>query len=225
MRPRSRSGPPANQLLALLAITALATVALVLVATRASRDGDDRVATGFSGRQAPFRGNHLPDGVRDKPAPRIRLADARGGVLDTRLLRGVPYVVTFLYTDCPDVCPLIAQELREALRLLGPGAREVAVAAVSVDPRGDTRARVRAWLDRQRMPRNFHYLIGTQASLEPVWRSYFVGPQRRGVKESRHTASIWLVDAEGRWRTKFSGGAPVAPADIAHDLRVLARES
>ena len=30
-----------------------------------------------------------------------------------------------------------------------------------------------------------------------------------------------LVDANGRLRTKFSAGVPVAPEDIAHDLTLL----
>ena len=209
----------------LLSLVALAITALVLVALADTGGKEEPSAVGASGRQAPFLGNRLPDGVRNRPAPRVRLADARGGEINTRRLRGTPYVVTFLFTDCPDVCPLIAQELRKALELLGPRARKVAVAAVSVDAKGDTSENVRAWLTRMRLPRNFHYLIGSEAKLKPVWRSYFVGPQRHGVKQSLHTASIWLIDAEGHWRTKFSGGAPVAPADIAHDLRVLLREN
>ena len=224
MNSRSPAGPRARWLLALLVLTALATTALVLVVLAAGGQDMERSATGFSGRQGPFLGNRLPDGVRNRRAPRVRLVDARGGVIDTRRLRGTPYVVTFLYTDCPDVCPLIAQELRQALLSLGRRARRVAVLAVSVDPRGDTREHVSAWLERRRMPRNFHYLIGTEAALRSVWRSYFVGPQRRDVKQSLHTASIWLVDAQGRWRTKFSGGVPVPSREIAHDLRVLLGE-
>jgi hypothetical protein len=45
------------------------------------------------------------------------------------------------------------------------------------------------------------------------------------VRESRHTASIWLIDSHGRLRTKFSGGVPVGPRDSAHDLRLLLREA
>ncbi|MGH2834011.1 MAG: hypothetical protein ACRDK2_14655, partial [Solirubrobacteraceae bacterium] len=40
----------------------------------------------------------LPAGLTDSPAPEIKLADARGGVLDTKSLRGEPYAITFLYT-------------------------------------------------------------------------------------------------------------------------------
>ena len=83
---------------------------------------------------------------------------------------------------------------------------------------------MRLWLRRLRLPRNFHYLIGTEPALRPVWRAYFAAPQKRGVEESLHTASIWLVDRRGRWRAKFSGGVPVPPKDIAYDLALLLRE-
>jgi protein SCO1/2 len=132
--------------------------------------------------------------------------------------------VTFLYTDCPDVCPLIGQELGRALGLLGERADDVAVAAISVDPDGDTPEAVRAWLRRLRLPANFHYLVGSARNLRPVWESHFAAPQKRGLEESLHTASIWLVDRRGRWRAKFSGGIPVPPKDIAHDLGVLLQE-
>jgi protein SCO1 len=101
----------------------------------------------------------------------------------------------------------------------------VAAVAITVDPEGDTRPAVRAWLRTQRLPANFHYLVGSRRRLEPVWRAYFAAPQPPGTEESRHTASIWVIDARGRLRAKFSGGIPVSPDDIAHDLRLLVRES
>ena len=174
--------------------------------------------------QGPFEGGRLPDGVRGARAFGFELADARGGTSATADVAGEPYIVTFLYTDCPDVCPLIGAELRRALDLLGPRAHDVAVLAVSVDPRGDTPAAVRKWLVLHRLPHNFHYLIGTKPELKPVWDAYYAAPQRPGRADSAHTASIWLIDARGRIRTKFSGGIPIPPEDIAHDLRMLLRD-
>ena len=130
-------------------------------------------------------------------------------------------MVTFLFTDCPDVCPLIGSELRQALELLGPRADGVEVLAVSVDPEGDTAEAVRSWLDAHELPRNFHYLVGSESELAPTWDAYFASPQSPGDPGSTHTASMWLVDSDGRLRTKFSAGAPVPPADIAHDLGLL----
>jgi cytochrome oxidase Cu insertion factor (SCO1/SenC/PrrC family) len=117
----------------------------------------------------------------------------------------------------------IGQEIGRALRQLNPDERVVAL-AVSVDPEGDTPARVRRWLREQRVPANFHYLVGTRRELRPVWKSYYVASQPRHSHESRHTTSIWLIDGRGRLRTKFSAGVPVPSADIVHDLRLLTRE-
>jgi len=178
-------------------------------------------------RTGPFRGSKLPDGIVGRPAPDFRLSDARGRPVDTRRLAGRPYLVTFLYTNCPpgDTCPTIAAELRQALKQLGPRADDLTILAVSVEPKGDTPAAARRWLRRYRLPANFRFLVGSRRELEPVWDSYYVGSQDPANEQSRHTSNMWLVDARGRWRTKFSAGLPVPPADIAHDLGVLLDEA
>ncbi|HEX7290581.1 MAG TPA: SCO family protein [Conexibacter sp.] len=163
----------------------------------------------------------LPPGLAGRAAPPIRLDDARGGAFDTRTLAGRPYLVTFLYANCPDVCPLIGAQLRETLARLGADARRVAVVAVSVDPRGDTPAAVRAWLERQREPRQFRYLVGTQRELEPVWRAWYAAPQIPGDPESAHTAIVWLVDARGRLTAKVAAGRPFDAAGLADDVRSM----
>jgi len=210
-------------LAAATALLAFWAIGLVALASRDDHGAGERFATA-QGSTTPFRGGALPDGIAGAPAPRFELANARGGRADTRRLAGRPYVVTFLYVNCKDVCPLIAVELKQALEQLGSRGDEVTVLAVSADPDGDTRATVRRWLAKLQMPDNFRYLIGTAKQLQPVWRSHYAAPQPRGNPDSAHSASIWLIDRKGRWRTKFSGGVPVAPADIAHDLRLLLDE-
>jgi protein SCO1 len=209
----------------LTALLALVVVSLIALAALVRDRQEDEPTVIVERQEGPFRAGPLPDGLDRKPAPGFRLVDARGGTLDSRSLRGRPYLLTFLFTDCRDVCPLIGREIGEALRLLGPRATEAAAVAITVDPEGDTRPAVRAWLRKHSLPANFHYLVGSRRRLEPVWRAYYAAPQPPGTEESRHTASIWVIDARGRLRAKFSGGVPVRPVDIAHDLRLLVRES
>ena len=45
--------------------------------------------------------------------------------------RGKVVVLTFLYTSCPDICPVTTAKIREADDLLGDDAEEVAIVAVS----------------------------------------------------------------------------------------------
>ena len=207
----------------LVALLVLALGVTGVLAYAAAQTGNEADPPMRQRNPGPFRGNILPEEIKGTPAPSFRLTEARGGSYGTADAAGQPYVITFLYTSCPDVCPLIGQELRQTLRLLGPRSGDVSIMAVSVDPKGDTAEAARAWLRRHRLPANFHYLIGNQRELRPVWDAYFAAPQIPGRADSTHSASIWLIDAEGRIATKFSGGFPVDPSDIAHDLRLLLR--
>ena len=73
-------------------------------------------------------------------------------------------LVTFLYTHCPDVCPLIASKLHTALtEMSAPSGARWQIIAVSVDPRGDTPATVAQFLADHQMTGQMQYLIGSAA--------------------------------------------------------------
>src|SRR5438046_8938026 len=96
-------------------------------------------------------------------APGIALHDAWGRPVSLAAQRGKYVLVTFLYVHCPDVCPLIAQNLNAALRRLGPRRDRVRVLAVSVDPSGDTPAAVQHCVAERGLLAQFRYLIGARA--------------------------------------------------------------
>lgn len=196
--------------IAVISLLALLVLAAVFIATAKPTHAD---APAFADATA------YPGGVT---APRMKLEDASAGrPFDTASLRGRPYMVTFLYTHCPDVCPLIGAELRAALGELGRQAKRTAVVALSVDPRGDTPSAVRAWLEVHREPANFHYLIGSEAELRPYWDAWHVGPQIAGDPDSSHTAAIYLVDRRAKIRAIVDAGTQVPSADLARDFRTL----
>jgi protein SCO1 len=204
--------------LALALILAAAAVGLAAAGARKPAD---------PGRRAPgLRADLLPGDLDGAPAPALRLVGARGERIDGARLRGRPYLVTFLYTHCVDVCPVIGFEIGDALRRLGPRASRVAAVGVTVDPRRDTPAAARRWNRVHHLPaREFHYAVGPVARLESVWRDWYVIPRTGVLEDPRaHDASVWLVDARGRLRGRWSGAQPIAPADMAHDLAVLLAE-
>ena len=211
---------PMLLLLALLVAAALVTIGAV------GGDASDNDGPTAPARSNGFRGSQLPPEFEGSQAPGFRLTDARGGTVDTRGLRGRPYLVTFLFTSCPDVCLAIGQQTRIAIEKLGDDGDRVAAVGISVDPRNDTPEAVQAWLRRQRLPGNFHYAIGTKGDLKPVWDAYFAAPEIGDRPEtSTHSAAIWLIDARGRIRTRYSAGSPVDPEDLARDLRILLAET
>ncbi len=158
-----------------------------------------------------------------RTAPAIRLHDASGKVVTLAAERGRYVLVTFLYTHCPDVCPLIAQNLNAAVKSLGAAADKVSVLAVSVDPKGDTPSAVRSFTKRLRLAPQFHYLIGTPAELRRTWAAWNVLSVRRSPALVDHIAYTALVDPMGKERVLYGGD--VHARDVLHDLRILRRTS
>jgi protein SCO1/2 len=133
------------------------------------------------------------------PAPAFLLRDQDGQRTGPQLDRGHWTIVTFLYTHCPDVCPLIANRLVAAQRANA----DLRVLAVSVDPARDTRAAVRRFLAAHRAGPRFRYVRGTRGELAPVWRRYHVAALPGAAGTVSHSAFSVLVDPAGRERALF----------------------
>jgi protein SCO1/2 len=169
-------------------------------------------------KKATFAGGEL---TPPRPAPRLSLQDAAGRRFTLSAQRGRYVLVTFLYTHCPDVCPLIASNLNTVLRAVGPKAN-VEVLAVSVDPKGDTAAAVRAYEKRMHLEPGFHFLIGTRAALRPVWAAWHVLAVDRKPGLVDHVAYTALVDRTGRQRLLYD--SQVNAQQVLHDLRLLKKQ-
>ena len=132
-------------------------------------------------------------------APSFLLPSETGQRVGPQTYRGHWLVVTFLYTHCPDVCPLIANRLAAAQRS-DAGLR---VLAVSVDPKRDTRAAVRRFLHAHHAGPGFHYVNGARPALARVWRRYHIASLPGPQGTVSHSAFSVLVDPQGRERVLF----------------------
>ena len=161
-----------------------------------------------------FRGATVVDPAA---APDFALRDQAGRLVRMSAQRGRYTLVTFLYTHCPDVCPLLAEHLNAALGQLGAG---TGVLAVSVDPKGDTAVTVRRFVALHRLVPRFHYLTGTATQLKPVWTAYHVASDpQHGTTAIAHSAYVLLVDPQGVERLVYDSN--VKASDIVHDIDAL----
>ena len=152
-------------------------------------------------------------------APAFRLTDQFGKPVSLSQFRGKPVVLTFLYTHCPDVCPLIAEQLHRVMLDLGKDAQRVGVLAISVEPARDTIAAALAFSQAHHMTTYWHFLVGTQAQLAPVWTAYAIGAQQVTTTVSMHTTALYVVDKQGRERTLLD--QTFIPAQLTGILRIL----
>lgn len=156
-----------------------------------------------------------------KPAPPLVLHNYTGQPVSLAALRGKAVLVTFVYTHCPDVCPLIVSDLAAAQRGLGKEAAHVRLLAVTVDPRRDTPAAIRTFLATRGATGRMDYLLGTTAQLHRTWKAWDVavstGPNKLTVG---HSAIVYGITASGRMAVVYPSN--FTPAQIIHDVPLLA---
>jgi len=206
-----------------------ASVAAVLVAAAAllglSGCGSSAQTTKSATNASATAASYRAEAKLSPPttAPPLRLRNYLGQPVDIAQYRGKPVLVTFIYTHCPDVCPLITSNLRVAQNLMGAnGPAKAQVIAVSVDSKGDNRRTVTAFLKAHEMTGRMQYLVGSTRELARVWRAWGVGSERDAKNPDlvEHSGLIYGITASGKRATLYS--ASFKPADVAHDVPLLA---
>ena len=183
-----------------------------------------------------------------RPAPGFELTNQHGETVGLSDRLGSVVAVTFLYTECPDICPVIASHVREVRRLLGEDSGEVEIVAISVDPDRDSVEAAYDYSRRWNMLDGWDFLVGVEEELRPVWQAYYLAPsvdpgpaQATETAAPKHTSGtdalardiaaaytvshagpVYLVDRKGGMRSLFT--LPFEPSDIVHDVRVLLAE-
>jgi protein SCO1/2 len=130
-------------------------------------------------------------------------------------------LITFLDSQCRQLCPLVGRALGETERALPADARTT-VLVVSVDPKGDTPRSVRSAARRWRLAPGWRWLTGTRAQLAAVWRAYGIDVQPK-TNDIVHGAAVYLVDRSGDERAGYL--APLLPNFLALDVRRVEGES
>ena len=159
-----------------------------------------------------------------QPAPPIHLDNNLGQPITLSQYRGKVVLVTFLYTHCPDVCPLIAGNLHTTLAELGPQAGHVQLIAVSVDPHGDTAGAVAMFLKEHELSGQMQYLIGSPERLSRTWKAWNVGSNEEVNTPGlvAHSALVYGISASGKLTTIYN--ADFKPSQIVHDVPILESE-
>ncbi len=189
----------------------IATVAALATVVATGRPSARENAPGFAGALAPPGLPVMDFHLRDQDGSPASLAQYRGRVT----------ILTFMYSTCQDTCPVMAQQIRGALDVLG---QPVPTLAVSVDPVNDTPLNARRFVLRASLTGRMRFLLGTHSQLARVWHSYAIAPQLAGSRRSDHSSYVFLLDRRGRERVGFPLDQ-LTPDDLAHDVRLLQRET
>ncbi|HEX8752124.1 MAG TPA: SCO family protein [Solirubrobacterales bacterium] len=197
----------------LLALAALTLLAALLAGCGSSSSGTTGARINYAGLEA----------APPKAAPPLKLKNYKGEPVSLGDYRGKAVLLTFIYTHCPDVCPLIVSHMKTAQALLGHKAKDLQIVAVSTDPRGDTPHTVAAFLKARGMTGKMQYLIGSRPELEHVWKAWNILAKTDKANPNlvEHSAEIYGIGADGKITTLYP--ANFKPQELVHDVPLLAQ--
>ncbi|MGB9729772.1 MAG: SCO family protein [Thermoprotei archaeon] len=192
----------------------------------------------FDQSQYSLRGNQIYN--PPKQAVDFRLVDQNGSVINLSDFKGKVIVLTFIYTHCPDICPVIVKHLVDAYdKLIQMGLKDqVVIVFVSVDPYGDNVTAMKEYSERFNAS-SLYFLTNNTAGLltsspsnltdlRLVWNSYNIYVQinktsiEEGWYEVDHTTVVYIIDKNFRLRAALFGVPPLwSTDDVVYDVNIL----
>ena len=148
------------------------------------------------------------------------LTDQDGRRFALRDLRGKAVLVSFVYTSCPDVCPVMFHVVTEVQkRVQAEGHGDVASVFVTTDPEIDSPEVLKTFAVRRSVDFSATTLLtGKPDELQAVWSAFGVKVKRLGRGLVDHSPLTVLIDTRGVMRYRYLGGFPQAEI-VAADVR------
>ena len=159
------------------------------------------------------------------PAPSFTLTDQNGKPFHFKPASGRLVLVNFIYTSCPDVCPLFTAKLAAIQRALESERREsYLLLSITTDPAHDNPAKMKEYAEAFKPDlRRWHFLTGSPKDLALVWKDFGVRVQDLGNGQIQHTNLTTLIDGKGFIRVNYYGDK-WQEKEVLKDLRRLAGE-
>lgn len=157
----------------------------------------------------------------------FQLIDQTGKPITEQAFRGKPTALFFGFTHCPEVCPTTLFELDGWLKTVDPDGTGLQAYFVTVDPERDTPELLGRYIAN--VTDRVIGIAGAPDKIAEVIKGFKVYAKKIPTDEKNpdgdytmdHTASVFLLDAEGRFKGTISYGenTDVAQQKLANLLK------
>jgi protein SCO1/2 len=148
----------------------------------------------------------------ESEAPGFTLKDASGGMVRLTDLRGKVIILNFIYTTCPDVCPLHTERIAQLQSMINQTSMKAMVEFVTIttDPQRDNGQVLRDYGEAHGLdPVNWVFLTAPagqpEDSTRKIAEAYGLqfSPSKDGMQ--MHGTVTHVIDQDGRMRARFHG--------------------
>lgn len=107
-------------------------------------------------------------------APEITLVDSSNTPrsLDQMLDADQPVILSFIYTSCTTICPVLSATLAEAQPALMNAEKPPQLVSISIDPTYDTPERLKSYAEKYQAGPKWHFLTGDTAAIVQAQRAF-----------------------------------------------------
>ena len=131
------------------------------------------------------------------------------------VIKGKVVAINFVYTKCPDVCPLDTAALRRVQKLLGPRVgRDVFFYSISLDPKNDTPAAMKRYMKTFDVGPGWTFLTGRPQDLALIQNKFGIRPVSAGMLTAHDTRFVLGNEAIARWLKRTPHDNPHVLAHI-----------
>ena len=142
----------------------------------------------------------------------FELVDQNGKAISEQAFRGKPTALFFGFTHCPEVCPTTLFELNGSMKQVDPDAKGLQAYFVTVDPERDSPELLGQYISN--VTDRVIGIAGDPAKVAEVIKGFRVYAKKVPLDEKDpngdytmdHTASIFLLDADGRFKGTIAYG-------------------
>jgi len=156
--------------------------------------------------------------------------DQKNKVVSNESLQGKPYVASFFFVDCTNVCPTLKTRLTLVQQHFSEG--EIRIVSHSVAPNTDTVQRLANYSKVNEINSDqWHLVTGNQEQVVKLaterYGAQLTNQSGQGDLESDylHTEILYLVDKDGFLRGMYNGTLQLEVERLMVDASVLVEES
>jgi len=131
-------------------------------------------------------------------------------------MRGKIVLISFVYTGCTDICPILMHNLSDVQNSLGDRfGKDVFFVSISVDPEDDTPEELKKYAGRFEAKPGWTFLTGPKKDVDAVIRRF--GEFQEDIED--HSMTFVLGDVKNARWSKMRGDQ--APETVLPRIRAL----
>ena len=164
-------------------------------------------APAFAHFPIPPKKSEIGRHVVEKPVANFALTDQLGHRFQFADARGKLVVVNFIYTKCPDLCPLLSAKFASMQRSLEQQRQtDYLLLSITTDPARDDVKTLKSYAALFKTDdRRWLFLTGQKESLAKIWKDFGVSVRKAPDGEVQHTALTTVIDRQGVRRVNYYG--------------------